>query len=265
MIKIFLSYAREDLVAARELFVHLNRYPGVDVWFDKESLIAGERWEQAIRKAIRESRYFILLLSEKSVAKKGYYQKEVRLALEILDEYPDDEIFLVPVRVDNCAPRLERLNSLQYVDLFPNIENGLNKIYELLQLHSRKLSQHGTSGKLRLTSHQARFIVKPDMFYFVTATNLSDKPIELTHVWYEDISGYILANPKSRPLPARLEVNSSWTTWIAVEALLKNQQNAYDKFRARLSTGETFVSHKDDTVPPMGSVSGGPIDDSDLL
>src|SRR4051812_29108274 len=175
MIRVFLSYAHEDLEAARRLYHELNSYPAVDVWFDKESLSPGQRWEEAIRRAIRDSRYFLLLLSRSSTVKKGFYQKEVRLALEVLEEYPDDEIFLVPVRLDECEPHIGRLNALQYVDLFPDWNSGVARIVRGLQLHARSPQtevqpEGGTSTALRFTSHQARFFKSPRMFYFINVT-----------------------------------------------------------------------------------------------
>ena len=118
MIKIFLSYAHEDAAAAEHLYRALNAYPRVEVWFDKHSLPGGSNWAPAIRKAIRECRYCIVLLSKHAVTKRGFYQKEIRAALDVLREFPEDETFVVPVRLDDCEVRFEALRELQYIDLF---------------------------------------------------------------------------------------------------------------------------------------------------
>jgi len=39
--KIFLSYAREDMGMAKQLYNDLKRY-GLDVWLDTESLLPGD-------------------------------------------------------------------------------------------------------------------------------------------------------------------------------------------------------------------------------
>jgi hypothetical protein len=99
--QIFLSYAQEDFESARRLFNDLKAL-GVNIWFDKESLLPGQNWRVAITGAIKRSRYFLAVLSGNSVTKKGYVQKEMKHALEVVDEYPETEIFLIPVRLNAC-------------------------------------------------------------------------------------------------------------------------------------------------------------------
>ena len=98
---VFLSYAREDEACASQLYSELAE-AGVNVWFDREALAPGASWKSEIRKAIRRSRYFIALMSSKSVSKKGFVQSELREALEVLDEYPENETYLIPARLDCC-------------------------------------------------------------------------------------------------------------------------------------------------------------------
>jgi hypothetical protein len=124
---VFLSYAREDVDAARRLYDILME-AGIDVWFDRVSLRPGEQWKTAISKAIRNSRYFVALLSSTSTTKRGYVQKEIREALNVLDEYPEEEIYVVPVRLDECMPTHKRLADLNWVDLFPSWEQGQSKL-----------------------------------------------------------------------------------------------------------------------------------------
>ncbi len=118
---------------------------------------------------------------------------------------------------------------------------------------------------VRLTVHQARFARSPKMFYFLNLTNRSAESVEITHAWYEEQGCYIKISPWSRPLPVRLENNQAWCTWLAVDEIpAESRQNVYDRFRIRLSTGEIFKSRREDTIPPMGSVPGGPIDSRDV-
>jgi hypothetical protein len=130
---VFLSYAHVDTKAALRLYEDLNE-AGVNVWFDKESLLAGEKWKQAIRREIRKSRFFIALLSNASISKKGYVQSELKMAMEELDEYPSSDIFLIPVRLDDCIPTEYGLSDLRWVDLFPVWEDGLYQILHTLSV-----------------------------------------------------------------------------------------------------------------------------------
>lgn len=125
--KVFICYAREDESSARRLFHDLRRI-GLDPWLDKESLLPGQKWQPAIQQAIKESRYFLALLSSTSVSKRGFVQKEIRVALETLDEFSESNIFVIPIRLDNCKPEYQRLSELHWVDMFPDWEVGLGRI-----------------------------------------------------------------------------------------------------------------------------------------
>jgi len=46
--KIFLSYAREDMGMAKQLYNDLKRY-GLDVWLDTESFLPGDKWQKKVR------------------------------------------------------------------------------------------------------------------------------------------------------------------------------------------------------------------------
>jgi len=75
----------------------------------------------------------LLLISKYSVSKQGYVQKEQKIALEILDEFPSDEIFVIPVRLDNTELRDEKIRNLQCADLSVYV-NGFNKILKSMSI-----------------------------------------------------------------------------------------------------------------------------------
>ena len=111
-LSIFISYAREDIEAAKRLYGDLQK-KGLYPWFDQKSILAGEKWEITIKNAIKDCRYFVALLSSNSVAKRGFVNKELTQALEVLNEYPEPEIYIIPVRLDDCTPTHEKLKELQ--------------------------------------------------------------------------------------------------------------------------------------------------------
>ena len=131
--RVFISYCREDREPAIALYARLEQL-GARPWLDQEKIAAGKRWKREISHAIKESDFFIALLSHKSVNKKGYVQKEIREALEILDSVPDDGAFIIPCRLDDCAPSHDRLLDIQRVDLFPSFEDGLKIIARSIEL-----------------------------------------------------------------------------------------------------------------------------------
>jgi hypothetical protein len=130
--RVFLSYAHEDIASARRLVSDL-RESGADVWFGEDSLLPGQKWKPAIRQAIKDCRFFLALLSAKSVNKKGYVQKEMKEALEVLDEYPDSAIYVIPARLDACTPSDDKLHDLRWVNMFPDWDDGLARILKAIE------------------------------------------------------------------------------------------------------------------------------------
>ena len=84
------------------------------------------------KRAIRNSQYFLALLSSNSVARRGYVHREMVEALEVLDESPDADTFVIPVRLNDCQPAHEKLSELHQVDMFPSWEEGMNKILHVI-------------------------------------------------------------------------------------------------------------------------------------
>jgi hypothetical protein len=146
--QVFISYAHEDIDYARKLYEKLKSVPSIEPWFDKKCLLPGVRWKPAIRKAIRESRFFIALLSNHSVTKKGFVQKELNDALEILDEFPENQVFLIPARLEECALPSEKLREIQYVDFFPDWNEGFETMLKTLTaVHSDEKGKWDALGE----------------------------------------------------------------------------------------------------------------------
>jgi len=63
---VFISHSSSDRDWARNFANSLQSY-GISVWLDELSLQAGESWEEAIEKALRESQVVVVLISKESV------------------------------------------------------------------------------------------------------------------------------------------------------------------------------------------------------
>ncbi|MBI4625523.1 MAG: toll/interleukin-1 receptor domain-containing protein [Verrucomicrobia bacterium] len=101
---VFLSYAREDMDAAR-LIAEALRSQGVEVWFDQSELRGGDAWDAKIRKQIRECTLFLPIISAHTEARpKGYFRREWKLAVDCTRDLADDVAFMVPVAIDFCFP-----------------------------------------------------------------------------------------------------------------------------------------------------------------
>ena len=113
---IFVSYAKLDVTRAREVYQWLTR-GGLDCWMDEVSLRVGQDWKREIDKAIRTSQIFVACLSTNAVNHRGFFQTELRKAYEVWKTVPPQQVFLLPVRLDECEIP-EEIESLHYLDFF---------------------------------------------------------------------------------------------------------------------------------------------------
>src|SRR5262249_42745839 len=116
LLRVFLCHSSGDKPSVRRLF-HRLRIDHIDPWLDEEKLLPGQDWQIEIRKAVQNSDVVIVCLSLDSIHKSGFVQKEIRYALDVADEQPEDTIFLIPVRLEECKVP-ERLRNWQWVNLY---------------------------------------------------------------------------------------------------------------------------------------------------
>jgi hypothetical protein len=127
--RVFISYAREDSDAAKRL--EDLKKAGLNPWLDKENILPGQNIEISIKDAIKKSRYFIALLSSNSIEKIGYVQKDLK-KVDVLGEFPELSIYLIPARLDNCDTSYQQLREINHVDLFHNRE-GVTRILNAIR------------------------------------------------------------------------------------------------------------------------------------
>jgi len=134
-LKVFLCHSKDDKLKVRKLYKSLIA-DNFDVWLDEVKIMPGQDWDLEIKKAVRNSDTVIVCLSNSSITKEGYIQKEIRFALDIADEKPEGTIFLIPVRLEVCnVPN--RISRFQWVDLFQKV--GYTKLKESLHLRMKDL------------------------------------------------------------------------------------------------------------------------------
>jgi TIR domain-containing protein len=130
--RIFLAYGREDLETVSQLYDHLQAC-GFGPWMDVRRLLPGQNWPRAIENAIEGADFFMPCFSARSVGKKGGFQAELRYALDCARRIPLDNIYLVPVRLDDCKVPGVIQREFQYVDLFPDWSRGLFRLTTALR------------------------------------------------------------------------------------------------------------------------------------
>ena len=135
---VFIAYVEEDLALARRLRDALEA-AGFAPWLDKDQLLAGQNWPRAIERAIDEADAFVACLSPRSLAKRGQFQCELRYALDCAHRMPLDEVFVMPVRFEECAVRHSLVKQVQYVDLFPEFDRGFRQLVRALKRRKPRL------------------------------------------------------------------------------------------------------------------------------
>lgn len=149
--EVFLSYVRDNARVAEKLAADLEA-AGVRVWLDRTRLGPGERWREAIRKAISAGDLFIACFSRQfALRQKSHMNEELTLAIEELRRRSADRAWFIPVVVDDSeVPDRDigsgaSLRDLQWVDLSSNWAEGVASIAAVaLRKQSQALGSSGT-------------------------------------------------------------------------------------------------------------------------
>lgn len=132
--KIFLSYVREDEIKVRKLYKNLEK-AGFHPWMDVYNIRKGTNWELAIERAISETDFFVICISKSSQEKRGYFRHEVNKAIALCLQKLDDDVFLIPLRLDQTSIKDESLRKYQWINYYE--PDGLEQILEALRAGGR--------------------------------------------------------------------------------------------------------------------------------
>ena len=112
------------------LLTEVLRADGFAAWIAAEDLIGGEQRKVAIRRVIGTSRAVVVCLSAESARGRDAANWQIKIALEVADEFGEDDIFVIPVRFDECELP-GRLSELTPVDLFQ--QNGYTRLVRAIR------------------------------------------------------------------------------------------------------------------------------------
>lgn len=100
---VFISYSRSDEHSARRLYEALID-KGLNVWYDRKNLAAGDDWLYEIRDAITSTKFFIPLLSNSmanDIKDSRVYRKEWNMARDHVSGMSEKRRFILPICMDN--------------------------------------------------------------------------------------------------------------------------------------------------------------------
>ncbi|MBN3822598.1 TIR domain-containing protein [Burkholderia sp. Ac-20384] len=109
-----MSYAKEDGAIVKEFHDHLKAL-GLDPWMDQERLLPGQAWEREIEKALNEANVVILFMSPSSVKKRSFVTREANTAVQNLQYKHADDIYVIPVLLEQCDVPYEISKRAQYI------------------------------------------------------------------------------------------------------------------------------------------------------
>lgn len=155
--QIFLSYGSPDLAQARTLYNRLKAR-GLNVWFDKEDLLPGQRWDFEIKRALRQSDIVLFLISSTSIERRGYVQREMKLAISHLEEKLPGDIYAIPILLDTGVKLEGPLSDIQYISAeeagFEDVLVGA--IEKQLSNLGRDMTQTEDRQEVRMSKRQER-------------------------------------------------------------------------------------------------------------
>ncbi|MGC1377492.1 MAG: SUMF1/EgtB/PvdO family nonheme iron enzyme [Anaerolineales bacterium] len=159
-LKVFLCHASQDKPIVRDIYSRLVDEGWIDPWLDEEKLLPGQDWNMEIEKAVEAADAVVVCLSNHSVTKEGYVQRELRFALDIALTKPEETIFIIPLRLEECQPP-RRLRGWQYADYFPQEQRdgAYVRLYRSLEARAEGI---GVSPKLKSANLPNTIITQPE-------------------------------------------------------------------------------------------------------
>jgi len=171
--QVFLCYAKEDQKRVETLYNRLNK-EGLRVWFDERELLPGQNWEVEIKKAIRESQFFIACLSKNAATKKGFLNREIREALRIWEEQPEGTVYLIPALLEPCDVP-DALRHLQWANV--STEEGIEQL--LITLGTQPREKEFSELRERAIAVYNSYLVRVQVIDKATGKPLCKARVEL--------------------------------------------------------------------------------------
>ena len=112
--QIFISYASPDQDRVIPFYEFLEMQ-SLNPWIDCRRILPGQNWDFEIKRALDKSSIVVIFLSHNSVNRRGYFQRELKIALDKSTEKLVDDIYLIPVLLDDYLQIPDQLRSLQFI------------------------------------------------------------------------------------------------------------------------------------------------------
>lgn len=227
-LEVFLCHASADKPKVKSLYRKLLREKNIEPWLDQAKLLPGQNWDLEIRKAVSKTDVILVCLSKHSISKEGYVQKEIKLALDVADEKLEGEIFLIPLKFEECEVPA-RLSTWQWLNYFEE------KAYErLLQSLQKRADHFGVKiGNEKSESKLAPTLSKPSNKNKETKADAS----KISNTFIKSNSSYfILQNSMLREKAAKRNIENISSSPVDIQIVVFRETLA--ELEEYLDTGD---------------------------
>jgi len=149
----FISYVRENRKQVDKLCKELTKH-GIKAWLDRNDIKPGARWQDAIEEAIQKGNFFIACFSkEYNRRDETHMNEELTLAIDRLRKLSDDQIWFIPIKLNECEiPKrrisdVEKLTDFQWVELHKDWDVGIQQIIDVIHSTSKNILEHDKGKK----------------------------------------------------------------------------------------------------------------------
>jgi len=145
---IFISYATPDRDRVVPYHDALSA-KGYDVWIDYRRIKAGQIWDFEIKRALDKATLILIFISTKSIDRRGYVQREIKIALDKAAEKLADDIYVIPILLDDDAEIPEQIKHLQAVRASDSDKD--DRIEDAIRHQLEKLGENVAEAQERLS------------------------------------------------------------------------------------------------------------------
>nr|WP_259953183.1 TIR domain-containing protein [Sulfitobacter mediterraneus] len=149
---IFLSYVSEDRARVMPFYELLDAH-NLAPWMDCMCILSGQNWDYEITTALERSDIIIVFVSENSVDKRGYAQKEISFAIDRIKEKLVGDIYVIPIQLDpvDFPSPLKGIQFLQTEHKSSTVveQELLDAIQAALKKSNDKVSEAQTKAEVR--------------------------------------------------------------------------------------------------------------------
>ncbi|WP_316213756.1 MULTISPECIES: toll/interleukin-1 receptor domain-containing protein [unclassified Bradyrhizobium] len=142
--RVFISYSHKDRKYALQIRDAISMYAEFDVWIDAEFIDPGKPISQMIMEGIKQSDYYLLLISESS-NRSDWVKRELSVAFDLAKT---KHIAFVPFLLEQVEIPFE-IQGLLYIDGSKSFKAGLDELYRFFHRQKSKVGELAPQEMIR--------------------------------------------------------------------------------------------------------------------